>query len=119
MLTPPMFTLPILLGVLFMTHSATLKADNWQIVNDGVMGGLSYGEINTDNQLTIFQGHISTENNGGFSSAYQESPKLSDKTRSVQITIKGDGLRYQLRARSQIDGYEIAYNRHSAPPYRY
>lgn len=104
-----MQTLTILIGILFMTYSTTLKADKWQVVNDGVMGGLSYGKVVFDNQVTIFKGHISTENNGGFSSAYKPIAKLSKNIHSVQITIKGDGLRYQLRARSQVEGYEIAY----------
>jgi hypothetical protein len=104
-----MLTQAGLLSVIFMTNSAILKAETWQVINDSVMGGLSYGTVATDHQFTNFQGHISTEHNGGFSSAYQEIPKLSDKTRSVQIKIKGGGLRYQLRARSQINGYEIAY----------
>jgi len=102
-------TLAILLGILFMTYSTAVKANNWQVVNDGVMGGLSHGKVEVNKQIAIFQGHISTENNGGFSSAYKPIAKLSKNIHSVKITIKGDGLRYQLRARSQVEGYEIAY----------
>jgi len=101
--------LTILLGLLFMTYSTALNANNWQVVNDDVMGGLSFGKVDVNKQVAIFEGHISTENNGGFSSAYKPIAKLSKNIHSVKITIKGDGLRYQLRARSRIEGYEIAY----------
>jgi hypothetical protein len=39
----------------------------WQIINDGVMGGMSEGrfKINTD-QTADFWGNVSLENNGGF-----------------------------------------------------
>jgi len=92
----------------------------WQIINDSVMGGLSNGhiEIESDNNTLItdktnvavnFLGHIFTENNGGFSSVYTKSPKLTSAISSVQIIIKGDGHRYQLRVKSKIMEYEIAY----------
>ena len=41
----------------------------WRIVNDGVMGGLSKGNISfTDGGTMVFKGNLSLENNGGFSS---------------------------------------------------
>ncbi len=41
---------------------------DWQIINDGVMGGLSDGEAFLSKEAIIFEGKISLENNGGFSS---------------------------------------------------
>ena len=42
---------------------------NWIIVNDDVMGGLSSCQMRIDDQGNgVFEGFISTENNGGFSS---------------------------------------------------
>ena len=42
---------------------------NWIIVNDNVMGGLSTCEIRIDEKGNgVFEGSISTANNGGFSS---------------------------------------------------
>ncbi len=41
---------------------------DWQIVDDGVMGGLSVGEGTLYDDYLQFQGYVSLENNGGFSS---------------------------------------------------
>ena len=41
---------------------------DWQIVDDGVMGGLSEGEGTLYDDYLQFQGFVSLENNGGFSS---------------------------------------------------
>jgi hypothetical protein len=83
--------------------------DDWEVVNDSVMGGISVGNIQLNNQTLVFSGNLSTENNGGFSSVYKKSPKLPEIVKSVSIRIQGDGNRYQLRMRSQVTGYELAY----------
>ena len=41
---------------------------NWQVINDGVMGGRSRGVARLTETTLIFEGNISLENNGGFSS---------------------------------------------------
>jgi len=42
---------------------------NWSVVNDGVMGGLSKGNFSVNDKGDgFFTGHVSLENNGGFSS---------------------------------------------------
>ncbi len=41
----------------------------WQVVNDGVMGGLSRGSVKvTEGHTLLFAGETSLRNNGGFSS---------------------------------------------------
>jgi len=86
-----------------------VKLDDWKVINDGVMGGLSAGKTQLENQVFIFSGNISTENNGGFTSVYRPIAKLSEKFESVKIRVKGDGKLYQFRMRSQIMGYETTY----------
>lgn len=44
------------------------SGSNWQIINDGVMGGLSEGVAEVTKETLFFQGKVSLENNGGFSS---------------------------------------------------
>ena len=45
------------------------KAHGWIIVDDNVMGGRSEGNISVnDKGYGIFEGEVSLENNGGFSS---------------------------------------------------
>ena len=41
---------------------------DWQIVDDGVMGGLSKGKFDISGKQTLkFSGNLSLKNNGGFS----------------------------------------------------
>jgi len=42
--------------------------EQWQVINDGVMGGLSQGQKSLTSDSLLFQGDISLKNNGGFSS---------------------------------------------------
>ncbi|NYJ29135.1 CIA30 family protein [Allomuricauda sp. ARW1Y1] len=74
----------------------------WYIVDDGVMGGLSQGniKINSDGN-GVFYGFVTTKNNGGFSSAhYRLSNKDVSAFSSVVIKLKGDGKQYQFRVKS-------------------
>lgn len=73
---------------------------DWQIVNDAVMGGMSVGDfrLNTDNQA-VFSGEVSLANNGGFTSVRyrpQNTISIGDNTQLV-IRVKGDGKSYQCR----------------------
>lgn len=66
------FTIWFLLTTVFFIPNENLKIDfskddNWYIVNDGVMGGLSKGNESIENGRLGFSGNLSLENNGGFS----------------------------------------------------
>ena len=70
------------------------------VVNDGVMGGLSQGIIEmTQNDSLLFKGNISLQNNGGFSS-FRIAGKQWDLSawKGVEILVKGDGRAYGFRA---------------------
>lgn len=76
---------------------------NWQIVNDGVMGGLSQAEtsLNEEGNL-VYKGHVSLESNGGFSSLrYRFKEQDVSKFSKFQLKIKGDGKRYQFRVKGE------------------
>jgi monofunctional biosynthetic peptidoglycan transglycosylase len=73
----------------------------WNIVNDGVMGGLSSSDLElTDAGTGLFSGFVSLDNNGGFASirATFQSMDLSAYQR-VRLKVRGDGRSYQLRFR--------------------
>ncbi len=79
------------------------SATSWQVVNDGVMGGLSRGRFEViDDGIAVFSGHVSLANNGGFSLVqHRLAPtSLSEHQRFV-IRLRGDGKRYQFRVRAQ------------------
>lgn len=69
----------------------------WRIVNDTVMGGRSQSRFYQQDGLGVFEGYLSMENYGGFASVrrYFSPNFISDGT--VQLRIKGDGRKYQLR----------------------
>lgn len=78
---------------------------DWQIVNDGVMGGLSQGNFTIDEKGNgVFYGNVSTENNGGFSSVRHafEPQKVSSETKII-INLKGDCKDYQFRIKDKLN----------------
>lgn len=82
--------------------------DDWRVVNDDVMGGLSTSQIEaTPAGTAVFEGHLSLENNGGFASvrAFLDDVDLSDYD-GITIRVRGDGRTYQLRFRTdrRFDG---------------
>ena len=80
---------------------------NWTIVDDVVMGGKSSGtfKLNPDGH-GVFQGEISLENNGGFSSLRHrfEKTQIKEHTKII-IRLKGDGKKYQFRIKSNSSDY--------------
>ena len=79
--------------------SSESPIDNWRIVNDGVMGGLSKSAIKlTDENHGKFFGRISLENNGGFASVQLPTNiDLEKSNKEIFFRIKGDSKSYQCR----------------------
>lgn len=78
------------------------------------MGGLSQSEIAlSESNTAIFQGTVSLENNGGFSSI-RTSPRFYklDGYRGIVLRLKGDGKKYQFRLRmnDRFDGISYRYH---------
>jgi len=88
------------------------EAADWKITNDSVMGGLSTGNAIIDNKSFIFSGKISPENSGGFTSTFTQLPILHESVNAVTLVVKGDGKSYQLRVRTFVMGYDLAYKAH-------
>ncbi|RTE52320.1 CIA30 family protein [Arenibacter aquaticus] len=80
---------------------------DWQIVNDGVMGGLSVGNFSLSPEgHGLFTGEISLENNGGFSSVRHRFDKIRvTKESYIIIRLKGDGKNYQFRVKDNSSNY--------------
>lgn len=80
---------------------------NWKIINDGVMGGLSQGEIKLNtNGNGVFNGKVSLENNGGFSLLRHRFKTLNTINYSkIVLRIKGDSKSYQFRIKARQSDY--------------
>lgn len=92
--------------IIFDFNKASSKND-WRIIDDGVMGGESQGRfsINVDGN-GVFEGTVSLENNGGFSSVrHQFNLIKTSKESKVLIRLKGDGKEYQFRIKDNNNSY--------------
>ena len=80
---------------------------DWVIVDDGVMGGKSAGSFSLNEQgHGVFEGSVSLENNGGFSSLrYSPERILVQDFTTIALKIKGDGKNYQFRIKSNTEDY--------------
>ena len=81
--------------------------ENWVIVDDVVMGGKSSGtfKLNAEGH-GVFEGAISLENNGGFSSVRYtfEKTQIKESTKII-LNLRGDGKTYQFRIKSNSRDY--------------
>ena len=83
------------------------KIRDWRIVDDVVMGGVSKSNITINKGGNgVFSGHVSLDNNGGFSSVRHQfnSLNVSGYNKFI-IRIKGDGKNYQFRVKSKLNEY--------------
>ena len=86
--------------IIFDFQTATNSAA-WQVVNDGVMGGLSASDFCVTNSAAVFQGEVSLANNGGFASVRSlPAPLDLGGGDSFVIRVRGDGRRYKFTART-------------------
>ncbi len=87
--------------------------NDWLLVNDGVMGGLSQSSfVLTQNNSALFSGNVTLENNGGFASVRTRPMQFDlDGLQGIQIRVKGDGKKYQFRVQTnnRFDGVSYQY----------
>ena len=78
------------------------QAMQWTIVNDGVMGGRSKGNLEISEEgIARFWGDLSLENNGGFSTMRTENVDFDlSKDLGLLLLVKGDGRTYEARLES-------------------
>ena len=81
--------------------------DNWRVVDDIVMGGISSSKFFVDAAGNgVLKGTVSLENNGGFCSVQHYPKPVSLKEKKIfSIRLKGDGKKYQFRVKSERSNY--------------
>ena len=83
------------------------EAENaqWQIVNDGVMGGLSRGQLrSTGASYSVFEGVVSLANNGGFTSIVARTSPL-DLSAFSGMRISATGCTPEFAEALEDDAY--------------
>lgn len=104
----------IFISLIAMVQASTIfdfnkKADitNWKIVDDVVMGGRSTGKFYVNQEgNAVFEGSVSLENNGGFSSLRYRFDEISTISHSkIVLKVKGDGKDYQFRVKNKSSDY--------------
>jgi hypothetical protein len=86
-------------------NSLSLGLEPWRTINDGVMGGVSSGEIIETEDGLRFQGFLSLENSGGFASVRRLLDVSLEGVKGIRLRVRGDGRTYQMRIR-QDEGYD-------------
>lgn len=92
------------------------EVDRWYAVNDDVMGGISQGDfVLLEPGEAAFQGSLSLENNGGFSTVRSRSRDWAelDGNAGLTIRVKGDGRTYsffvQTSSTADVLVYEVPF----------
>ena len=83
------------------------NVQDWIVVDDVVMGGESSGTFKlNDDGFGVFEGSISLDNNGGFSSVrYRFQKTMIKEYNTIIVTLRGDGKKYQFRIKSNSGDY--------------
>ncbi len=87
--------------------------NDWYVVNDGVMGGLSSSAISFTKNSMLFTGTVSLENNGGFASVRSSRANLdlsSYKTATIRFRSKSKDRIFALRLNTNDVYYKPSYN---------
>ncbi len=107
-----LFQITLLLAcscVMAAPNSLNLDLEPWRAINDGVMGGVSSGEmIRTEDGLR-FQGYLSLDNNGGFASVRRFLNFSLHDVKGIRLRVRGDGRTFQMRIRQDESYDNIAW----------
>ncbi|MDI1317886.1 CIA30 family protein [Flavobacterium sp.] len=93
--------------ILIYNFSTKSNSRDWRIIDDGVMGGKSQGNFSIDEKGNgVFEGAVSLENNGGFSSVRYQFDKVQVTPASrICLFVKGDKKEYQFRIKDNANSY--------------
>lgn len=111
----PIVLLAVMQTSVIFDFNKKANIQNWLIVDDVVMGGMSSGQFTLNAEgHGQFTGEVSLENNGGFSSVRYRFDKIDvQPTDKIVIRLKGDGKSYQFRVKDDMRtaySYIISFN---------
>ena len=82
-----------------------VSQNEWEIVNDNVMGGVSIGDFKIENNQVIFFGKLSSKFNGGFASIRTRERIQLNSFEKINLKVIGDGNTYQIRIKDNNFNY--------------
>ena len=88
-----------------------LLVKHWRSTNDGVMGGVSSGQVVESALGLIFKGDLSLENSGGFSSVNRLVTEDLSQSIGIRLRVKGDGRTYQFSARRSFERGGVSWRK--------
>jgi NADH dehydrogenase [ubiquinone] 1 alpha subcomplex assembly factor 1 len=101
------FMTPAMDNTTIFEFNESANVGKWKILNDGVMGGVSKSTFKVNKEGNgVFEGDVSTANNGGFASVRYSSTLEVGKSKSIKIRLKGDGKDYQFRIKEKASDFE-------------
>lgn len=82
----------------------------WNVINDGVMGGVSTSQFTHRIDKVVFSGVVSLQNNGGFASV-RSAPEPLDLSafQGIVLRVRGDGKVYKFNLRTDNSRNSINY----------
>ena len=87
--------------------------NNWRIVNDNVMGGISKGSFKVEDDRVIFYGKLSSQFNGGFASIRNRERIHLENNEKITLKVIGDGNIYQIRIKDSYHNFHSYYHEFS------
>lgn len=88
----------------------TDNTDDWTVVNDNVMGGISRGKLEFTENTALFSGKLSLENNGGFASIRSPYGEYDiAEYESIEIKCRGYGGEFDVVLTDQQPYYLPRY----------
>jgi hypothetical protein len=85
-------------GPPLLDFSRSEVVQRFQVINDGVMGGVSTSRLSSTDGAMVFEGEVSLENNGGFAS-FRGPVRFPAESAALLVMVRGDGKRYKLTLR--------------------
>ncbi len=92
-----------------MGFDSAADTGTWFIVNDTVMGGVSTAQGYVGDSILTFNGDLSLENNGGFTSIRRDLTTDLTGYAGIQMRVRGDGRSYYFRLSDNSDGRETSH----------
>ena len=92
------------------------EIDRWRVINDNVMGGISKGNMQAEDDHLLFTGRLSLENNGGFASIRAPYAKYDlSEFDGVEIECSGEGGEFALVLENHREWYRPTFRATFSP----